>query len=74
MKRTFLLFALLVSFSAFAQQPEMSKPQLYIVHEEVAKPSAMMNFQNLKRVVPAVTTIAPRMPANRRPTATTHTP
>ena len=45
MKRTFLLFALLVSFSAFAQQTEMPKPQLYIVHEEVVKPSAMMQYE-----------------------------
>src|SRR5438309_10051129 len=45
MKRTFLLFALLLSFSAFAQQTEMPKPQLYIVHEEVVKPSAMMQYE-----------------------------
>ena len=45
MKRTFLLFLLLASFSAFAQQAEMPKPQLYIVHEEVAKPSGMMQYE-----------------------------
>ena len=49
MKRTFLLSSLLVSFSAFAQQPDMPKPQLYIVHEEVAKPSAMMQYESSAR-------------------------
>jgi hypothetical protein len=45
MKRTFLLFSLLLSFSAFAQQAQMPKPQLYVVHEEVAKPSAMAQYE-----------------------------
>jgi hypothetical protein len=45
MKRTFLLFSLLVSFSAFAQPAQMPKPQLFLVHEEMVKPSAMMQYE-----------------------------
>lgn len=45
MKRTFLLISLLVSFSAFAQQAQMPKPQLFLVHEEMVKPSAVMQYE-----------------------------
>ena len=39
-----------------------------------AIPSASRNFQKVNRVDPATNTIAPRIPANIRPTATTQTP
>ena len=44
MKRTFLpLCSILVSLAAFGQQ--MPKPQLFIVHEEIVKPSALMQYE-----------------------------
>ena len=39
-----------------------------------ASPSARRNFPNLNLLVPATTTMTPRMPANIRPTATTQMP
>src|SRR6266496_2764529 len=43
MKRIALLVSLLSLPSAFAQ--DMPKPEMYIVHEEVIKPSAMMAYE-----------------------------
>jgi hypothetical protein len=46
MKRTFLLLSsLLLTFAVFAQQAPAPKPQLYVIHEEVAKPSALMQYE-----------------------------
>jgi hypothetical protein len=44
MKRTFLLLcSILVSLGVFGQQ--MPKPELYIVHEDIVKPSALMQYE-----------------------------
>jgi hypothetical protein len=44
MKRTFLpLCSILVSLAAFGQQ--MSKPELFLVHEEIIKPSSLMQYE-----------------------------
>ena len=45
MKRTFLLSSILLSFSALAQQAQTPNPQLYLVHEDMVKPSAMMQYE-----------------------------
>jgi hypothetical protein len=43
MKRAFLLLSFLVSFAALAA--DMPKPELFIIHEEAVKPSAMMAYE-----------------------------
>src|SRR5207247_2824706 len=44
MKRTLLLLcSILVSLGVFGQQ--MPKPELFVVHEEIVKPSAMMQYE-----------------------------
>lgn len=43
MKRTFLLLSFLVSFAAFGA--DAPKPELYIIHEEVVKPSAVAAYE-----------------------------
>jgi hypothetical protein len=43
MKRTFLLLSFLVSFAAFAA--DAPKPELFIIHEEVVKPSAVAAYE-----------------------------
>ncbi len=49
MKRSVIILSLLVlSLSAFAQAPP-PKPELYLIHEEVARPSMIMQYEAVTR-------------------------